>query len=74
MRMLSGPDEVVQVPGIAEELISRTAGSPRHIATGFGITSGGGGVAFTTTDAVLMQPVAVFVPVTVYTVCEVGDA
>ena len=72
--MFIGPELTVQVPGTAEELIKRTAGSPRHIATGLGVTNGGGGVAFTFTVAVLLQPVAVLVPVTVYVVYTVGDA
>ena len=62
---LIAPEDTVHVPGVAEALIKRTAGSPRHIVTGLGVTIGAGGVEFTTTVAVLVQPVVVLVPVTV---------
>ena len=53
---LIGPEDTTHDPGAFEALIRRTAGSPKHIDTGFGEITGGGGVAFTFTVAVLVQP------------------
>jgi len=62
---LIAPEFVAQAPGAFDALIKRTTGSPKHIDTGFGVITGGGGVAFTFIVAVFEQPVAVLVPVTV---------
>jgi len=48
--------------------------APRQIFTADGVTTGVGGVAFTTVVAVAVQPVAVIAPVTVYVVFRVGLA
>jgi hypothetical protein len=41
---LIGPEQNCVVVVVEDEAIKRTAASPRHIATGLGVTVGGGGV------------------------------
>ena len=63
---LIGPDVKFTDVAVDEELVKRTAGSPKHIVTDVGVTVGGGGVYCIRAVAVLLQPVVeVNVPVTV---------
>lgn len=39
-----GPDEKVTLDVVDVELVNLTAGSPRHMVTGDGVTTGAGGV------------------------------
>ena len=70
--ILTGPEQKYNVEGVATVFIF-TGGSPIHILTEGG-TITGGGVYLTMAVAVLLQPVAVIVPVTTYPVLTVGAA
>jgi hypothetical protein len=57
------PEVAVAVP--FPEAAVNVAIAPEQIVTLVGVTTGAGGVAFTVTVAVLVQPEVVIVPVTV---------